>query len=60
MNTDMILLQDVKAMAAKIRNDSTDSGNAYLMGYLWATLTHTQQKEVAESFREKLAEVVEQ
>jgi len=58
MNTDLKLLQDVKAMSAEIRGDR-DSGNAYLMGYLWASLTNEQQIETAESFRNELAEVCE-
>jgi hypothetical protein len=56
---DMQLLQDVKAIAKEIRNDNADSGNAYLMGYMWASLTTKQQNEIAESFRNELAEVRE-
>ena len=53
---DMQLLQEIKSMAKEIRNDNVDSGNAYLMGYMWATLTTKQQKEIAKSFRNELAE----
>ena len=58
MNTDLKLLQDVKVMSTKIRGDE-DSGKSYLMGYIWASLTQKQQKEIAKSFREQLAEVSE-
>jgi hypothetical protein len=58
MNTDMQLLQDVKVMASKIRGNY-DSGNAYLMGYMWASLTPKQQKEIALSFTEQLIEELE-
>jgi hypothetical protein len=58
MNTDLKLLQDVKIMSTKIRGDE-DSGKAYLMGYIWASLTQKQQKEIAKSFREQLAEASE-
>ena len=59
MNTDLKLLQDVKVMSTKIRGDE-DSGKSYLMGYIWASLTQKQQKEIAKSFREQLAEELEQ
>jgi len=52
---DMQLLQDVRKMSTEIRNGNIDSGNAYLMGYMWATLTTKQQKEIAKSFRNELA-----
>jgi polynucleotide 5'-kinase involved in rRNA processing len=58
MNTDLKLLQDVKVMSTKIRGDE-DSGKSYLMGYIWASLTQKQQKEIAKSFREQLAEELE-
>jgi hypothetical protein len=58
--TDMQLLQEIKAMAKEIRNNNADSGNAYLMGYMWACMSLTQQQDVAKSFREQLAEVREQ
>jgi len=56
---DMQLLQEIKSMAKEIRNDNADSGNAYLMGYMWASLTKKQQNEIAKSFRNELAEVRE-
>jgi hypothetical protein len=56
--TDMNLLSEVRKISADIRGDK-DSGNAYLMGYLWASLTNEQQIETAESFRNELAEVRE-
>jgi hypothetical protein len=59
METDMQLLQDVKVMSAKIRNNDTDSGNAYLLGYLWATLTPKQQKETALAFTEEIISILE-
>ncbi len=54
----MQLLQYVKSMSQDIRGD-IDSGNAYLMGFMWASLTLKQQHEIAESFRNQLAEVRE-
>ena len=57
--SDMQLLQEIKSMAKEIRNDNADSGNAYLMGYIWASMSLTQQKSVEKSFREQLAEVRE-
>lgn len=59
MSTDMKLLQEIKAMSTKIRGDE-DSGKSFLMGYMWASLTQKQQKEIAKSFREQLAEELEQ
>jgi len=56
--TDINLLQEVRKISTDIRGDK-DSGNAYLMGYLWASLTNEQQIETAESFRNELAEVRE-
>ena len=52
--SDMQLLQDVKIMATKIRNNNSDSGTHYLLGWMWATLTSEQQKELAESFADEL------
>jgi hypothetical protein len=59
MATDMQLLQEVKATAAKIRNGNVDSGNAYLLGYLWATLTPEQQNETAIAFSDELIAMLE-
>ena len=56
---DMQLLQEIKSIAKEIRNDNADSGNAYLMGYMWASLTTKQQNEIAKSFRNELSEVRE-
>jgi hypothetical protein len=56
--TDMNLLAEVRKISTEVRGDK-DSGNAYLMGYLWASLTNEQQIETAESFRNELAEVRE-
>jgi hypothetical protein len=58
MATDLKLLQEIKVMSTKIRGDE-DSGKSFLMGYIWASLTQKQQKEIAKSFREQLAEVSE-
>ena len=58
MNTDMQLLQDVKVMALKIRGNE-DSGTHYLLGYMWASLTPKQQKEIALSFTDQLIEELE-
>jgi hypothetical protein len=55
---DMKLLQEVKEMSAKIRGN-VDSGNAYLMGYLWATLTPKQQKQTAIAFADEIIEKLE-
>jgi hypothetical protein len=53
--TDMNLLAEVRKISAELRGDK-DSGNAYLLGYLWASLTTEQQIETAESFRKYLEE----
>jgi ABC-type transporter MlaC component len=58
MSTDLKLLQEVKKMSTQIRGDE-DSGKAFLMGYIWSSLTQKQQKEIAKSFREQLAEANE-
>lgn len=50
MYVDMELLQEIKAMSKTIRNGNSDSGNSFLMGYLWATLTTEQQKEIKNEF----------
>jgi hypothetical protein len=55
----MQLLQEIKSIAKEIRNDNADSGNAYLMGYMWASLTTKQQNEIAKSFRNDLSKVRE-
>ncbi len=60
MSVDMQLLQEVKTMATTIRHDNQDSGTHYLLGYMWATLTPKQQKEIAKSFAEELSKVAEQ
>ena len=59
MTVDMQLLQEIKTIATKIRYDNQDSGTHYLLGYMWATLTPKQQKEIAKSFRNELSEVRE-
>lgn len=59
MATDMQLLQEVKAMSTKIRNGNVDSGYAYLLGYLWATLTPEQQNETALAFSDELIGQIE-
>ena len=56
--TDMNLLAEVKEISTELRGNS-DSGTHYLLGWMWATLTPKQQKELAESFREQLAEELE-
>jgi len=50
MYVDMELLQEIKSMSKTIRNGNSDSGNSFLMGYLWATLTTEQQKEIKNEF----------
>jgi hypothetical protein len=59
METDMQLLQEVKAMSTKIRNGNVDSGNSYLLGYLWATLTHKQQIATSIAFADELISILE-
>ena len=56
----MQLLQEVKAIATKIRNGNTDSGSSYLLGYLWATLTPEQQQETKLSFIEEFTKILEE
>ena len=60
MTVDMQLLQEVKAIATKIRNGNPDSGNSYLLGYLWATLTPEQQEETRISFVEEFTKILEE
>ena len=60
MTVDMQLLQEVKAIATKIRNGNTDSGSSYLLGYLWATLTPEQQQETKLSFIEEFTKILEE
>ena len=57
METNMQLLQEIKAMSKAIRNGNADSGNAFLMGYLWATLTVKQQQEIADEFNAMMKDV---
>lgn len=57
MKTNMQLLQEIKTMSKAIRNGNADSGNAFLMGYLWATLTKKQQQEIADEFNEMMKDV---
>ena len=57
METNMQLLQEIKAMSKAIRNGNADSGNAFLMGYLWATLTVKQQQEIADEFNLMMKDV---
>ncbi len=56
MSANLELLKEIKEMSTQIRSGIQDSGNAYLMGYMWASLTIKQQNEIAKSFREQLAE----
>ena len=55
----MQLLQEVKAMSTKIRNGNVDSGNSYLLGYLWATLTPKQQIATSIAFADELISILE-
>ena len=48
--SDIELLQKIKAMSKAIRGGDSDSGNSFLMGYLWASLTVEQQKEIENEF----------
>jgi ABC-type transporter MlaC component len=49
-------LQEVRELSTLIRNNDSDSGTHYLLGYIWASLTEKQKKEIAKSFREQLKE----
>ena len=53
----MQLLQEIKAMSKAIRGGNSDSGNSYLMGYMWATLTPQQQQEIADAFAKDFKDV---
>jgi len=50
-------LQTIKAMSKKIRGGDYDSGNSYLMGYMWATLTEEQQQEIEKEFNLMMKDV---
>ena len=49
-------LQEVKELSTLIRNNNSDSGTHFLLGYLWASLTEKQKKEIEKSFREQVKE----
>jgi len=53
MNT---TLQEVRELSTLIRNNDSDSGTHYLLGYVWASLTEKQKKEIEKSFRQQLKE----
>ena len=51
-----ITLQEVRELSTLVRNNDSDSGTHYLLGYVWASLTEKQKKEIAKSFREQVKE----
>ena len=53
----MELLQEIKSMSKSIRGGDSDSGNAYLLGYIWATLTPEQQEETFNEFKKDFKNV---
>ncbi len=55
----MQLLKEVREMSEKIRNNDSDSGTHYLLGYLWASLTEKQQRKIAIEFADQIIEKLE-
>jgi len=51
-----VTLQEVRELSTLVRNNDSDSGTHYLLGYIWASLTEKQKKEIEKSFREQLKE----
>jgi hypothetical protein len=51
-----ITLQEIRELSTLIRNNDSDSGTHYLLGYIWASLTEKQKKEIQKSFRQQLKE----
>jgi ABC-type transporter MlaC component len=51
-----ITLQEIRELSTLIRNNDSDSGTHYLLGYMWASLTEKQKKEIEKSFRQQLKE----
>jgi len=49
-------LQEIRELSTLIRNNDSDSGTHYLLGYIWASLTEKQKKEIQKSFRQQLKE----
>jgi hypothetical protein len=52
-----IELQDVLKVTRQIRGNDYDSGSHYLLGYLWACIPDKQKIQIAETFRNDLAEL---
>jgi ABC-type transporter MlaC component len=49
-------LQEIRELSNLIRNNDSDSGTHFLLGYIWASLTEKQKKEIEKSFRQQLKE----
>jgi ABC-type transporter MlaC component len=49
-------LRDVLNVCRQIRGNDRDSGTHYLLGYLWATLSEKQRKQIATTFQNDLNE----
>jgi len=49
-------LQEIRELSTLIRNNDSDSGTHYLLGYIWASLTEKQKKEIQKSFSQQLKE----
>jgi hypothetical protein len=47
-------LQEVRELSTLVRNNDSDSGTHYLLGYIWASLTEKQKKEIEKSFLAQL------
>jgi len=58
IDTSMKILQQIKRLSKAIRNDSEDSGNAYVMGYLWACLSEEEKIEAFNAFNKEFLEMV--
>ena len=58
IDTSMKILQQIKRLSKAIRNDSEDSGNAYVMGYLWACLSAEEKIEAFNAFNKEFIEMI--
>lgn len=58
IKTSMDMLQQIKRLSKVIRNDDEDSGNAYLMGYLWTCLTEEEKIEAFRSFNDEFIKLI--
>jgi hypothetical protein len=49
-------LRDVLDVCRQIRGNDRDSGDHYLLGYLWASISDKEKKRIADLFNNDLLE----